>query len=381
MVDGGDGQSGGGQVAMKDMQSMTSISHARVERITVGVDTHKHAHVAVALNEIGGLLAETTITVNTDGYHELEQWALSLGSRAVFGIEGTGSYGAGLASHLRRRGHRVIEVVRPNRQQRHLRGKDDCLDAENAARAVLAGTATAIPKSADGCVEMIRQIKIAKDTAVKSRTQAMVTLKTIIVNTPAELREELDDLPDRKLLEYCADLPFEAMTTPADAARYTLRTLARRHRSLSQEIDIQERILQTLTERAAPQLSSTFGIGADSAAELLIVAGDNPERLRGEAAFAKLCGACPIPASSGKTNRHRLYRGRHRQANAALHRIALIRIRFHEPTIDYVTRRTAEGKTKAEIMRCLKRFIAREIYHILVANVNTGIQEVIACQT
>ncbi|WP_433467044.1 IS110 family transposase [Spirillospora sp. CA-128828] len=345
---------------------MTSISHVRAARITVGVDTHKHTHVAVALNEISGRLAETTIEVSSDGYRRLEQWALALGIRADFGIEGTGSYGAGLASHLRRAGHRVIEVTRPNRQQRYLRGKNDALDAENAARAVLAGTATAVPKTGDGCVEMIRQIKIAKDTAIKSRSQAMISLKTILVNAPEELREELGGLGDRPLIERCADLPFESMTTPADAARYTLRTLARRYRQLGQEIDIHERILQTLTARAAPQLTSVIGIGADSAAELLIVAGDNPERIRSEAAFAKLCGACPIPASSGKTNRHRLYRGGHRQANAALHRIALSRMRFHAPTIEYTARRTAEGKTKLEIMRCLKRFIAREIYHFLL---------------
>ena len=353
---------------------MTSISHARSERIIVGVDTHKYAHVAVALNQIGGRLAETTITVNTDGYRQLEQWAQTLGDRVTFGIEGTGSYGAGLASYLRRRGHRVVEVVRPDRQQRRLRGKNDALDAENAARAVLAGTATAVPKTGDGCVEMIRQIKIAKDTAVKSRSQAMITLKTIIVNAPAELREELDRLPDRKLIEYCAQLSYESMSTPADAARYVLAALARRHRSLSQEIDIHQRVLQTLTERAAPELTSAFGIGADSAAELLIVAGDNPERIRSEAAFAKLCGVCPIPASSGKTTRHRLYRGGHRHANAALHRITLIRMRFHEPTINYVTRRTKEGKTKSEIMRCLKRFIAREIYHIIAENNQTVIR-------
>lgn len=215
---------------------------------------------------------------------------------------------------------------------------------------------------------MIRQIKVAKDTAIKSRSQAMITLKTIIVNAPPQLREELDRLSDQKLIDRCADLPYESMSTPTDAAYYTLRTLARRYRHLSQEIDIQERILQTLTERAAPQMTSVIGIGADSAAELLIVAGDNPERIKNEAAFAKLCGVCPIPASSGKTNRHRLYRGGHRQANAALHRIALSRMRFHAPTIEYAARRTAEGKTKLEIMRCLKRFIAREIYHFLLAD-------------
>jgi transposase len=182
----------------------------------------------------------------------------------------------------------------------------------------------------------------------------VITLKTVVVTAPAELREELERLSDKKLIEHCAQLRHDSMLTPVDAARYALRTLARRYRDLSHEIAIHERILQTLTERTSPTLTSTFGVGADSAAELLLVGGDNPERLQGESAFAKLCGACPIPASSGKTNRHRLNRGGHRQANAALHRIVVVRMRFHQPTIDYVARRTKEGKTKAEIMRCLK---------------------------
>jgi transposase len=347
---------------------VTSIPQNRSGRITVGVDTHKHVHVAVACDEIGGRLGELSIPVTTDGYQQLEQWALGFGQKVRFGIEGTGSYGAGLASYLRRRGHRVIEVNRPNRQARHVHGKNDSLDAENAARAVLAGTATAVPKTADGVIEMIRQVKIAKDTAVKARAQAMVTLKTIVVTAPAELREQLDGLSDRVLVERCAGTDHDTMLTPADATRYTLRVLARRYQALSAEIDISERILATLTERACPTLTSTFGVGADSAAELLLVAGDNPQRLSGEAAYAKLCGACPIPASSGKTTRHRLNRGGHRQANAALHRITVVRMRFHQPTIDYVTRRTAEGRTKKEIMRCLKRFLAREIYRIITAD-------------
>jgi transposase len=347
---------------------VTSIAHSSGRRITVGVDTHKHAHVAVALDEIGGRLGELVIAVDTAGYQQLAAWALSLGAKSVFGIEGTGSYGAGLASFLRRRGHRVVEVNRPDRQARRRSGKNDPLDAENAARAVLAGTATAVPKSADGHVEMIRQVKIAKDTATKARSQAMITLKTVIVTAPPQLREELQPLPDRLLIERCAGLRNESMRTPTDAARYTLQMLARRYQQLSQEVGVHERLLQTLTERAAPTLAATFGVGADSAAELLIVAGDNPQRLRGEAAYAKLCGASPVPASSGKTTRHRLNRGGHRHANAALHRIVVVRMRFHQPTIDYVTRRTAQGKTKAEIMRCLKRFLAREIYNTIAAD-------------
>lgn len=349
-----------------------SIPQPSRPRIVVGVDTHKHTHVAVALDQLGAVLGSTTISVNRAGYGQLSDWATGLAAEndcmsVLFGIEGTGSYGAGLASFLRRAGDQVIEVNRGDRTVRHLRGKDDTIDAETAARSVLSGSATAVPKTGDGTVEMIRQIKIAKDTATKARTQAIVTLKTILVNAPAELREALESLNDRELLEACRALRYENMDGPQDAARYTLRALADRHRSLDFEARRHERVLDTLTDRAAPRLTSQFGIAADCAAEMLIVVGDNPERIRSEAALAKLCGACPIPASSGKTTRHRLNRGGHRQANAALHRILVVRMRFHQPTITYVERRTREGRTMKEILRCLKRHLIREIYQILVA--------------
>lgn len=349
---------------------MSSIPHPPRRRIIVGVDTHKYAHVAVAVDHVGVLLGEITIPVDRAGYAQLQRWACELvgqDGQVEFGVEGCGSYGVGLASFLRRAGHRVIEVNRPDRGVRHRRGKDDTLDAESAARTVLSGAATAEPKTADGAVEMIRQVKIAKDTATKARSQAIITMKTILVNAPAELREVLEPLGDRALIEQCRMLRYESMSGPIDATCYTLRALADRYHALDQETRLHDRVLATLTDRAAPALTSLFGIGEDSAAELLIVVGDNPDRIRSEAALAMLCGACPIPASSGKTSRHRLNRGGHRQANAALHRIAVVRMRFHEPTIAYVTRRTAEGKTKKEIMRCLKRLLIREIYQIIVA--------------
>lgn len=351
---------------------MTRIHHPLRRRITVGVDTHKNAHVAAALDQVGAVIGEITIPVNRAGYDQLEQWANGLGEQADFGVEGTGSYGAGLTSQLRVRGYRVIEVNRPNRGVRHLRGKNDMIDAEVAARALLSGAATAVPKTADGSVEMIRQVKIAKDTAVKARSQAIITLKTIIVTASAELREQLDPLNDRDLIEECRTLRYESMDGPADAARYALRALANRYHALDSEARLHDRILATLTDRVAPALTSLFGVGDDCAAELLLVVGDNPERIHSEAALAKLCGACPIPASSGKTSRHRLNRGGHRQANAALHRIAIVRMRFHEPTIAYVNRRTTEGKTKKEILRCLKRLLIREIYQAIVAPYKTG---------
>jgi len=290
---------------------------------------------------------------------------MGFGKILAFGVEGTASYGVGISSHLRRGGHRVIEVNRPDRRERRMNGKSDALDAENAARAVLSGRATATPKTADGQVEMIRQIKIAKDTAVKARTQAMVTLKTLVITAPPELRERLDGLSRMALVERCAGLRPGPMTSPLAAAKHVLRGLARRWQRLGLEINEHERHLTTLTKSVAPAMVAAFGIGPDTAAEMLIVAGDNVDRVRSEPAWAKLCGVCPIPASSGKTSRYRLNRGGHRQANAALYRTVIVRLRFHQPTIDYVARRTAEGKTKSEIIRCLKRYVAREVWGYL----------------
>jgi transposase len=345
---------------------MTSIDHeAALRKVTVGVDTHKHVHAAVILDELGGRLDALTAAADRQGYAQLERWATSFGTVIGFGVEGTGSYGAGLTSYLRRQGHRVVEVNRPDRRERRLNGKSDMLDAQNAARAVLAGRATATPKTADGTVEMLRQIKIAKDTAVKARTQAMVTLKTLIVTAPAELRGQLHGLSKTALLDRCAGLRPGEVTSPTTAAKHALRSLARRWQQLQAEIKEHEQLLQALTETVAPAMVNAFGIGPDTAAALLIVAGDNIARVRSEPAWARLCGVCPVPASSGQTRRFRLNRGGHRQANAALYRTVIVRMRFHQPTIDYVKRRTADGKTKAEIIRCLKRFVAREAWAYL----------------
>jgi hypothetical protein len=333
--------------------------------VAIGVDTHQSVHVAVALDELRGRLGELTVPADSGGYAQLERWATEQGSVLALGIEGTASYGAGVTSSLRRHGHRVIEVNRPDRRERRINGKSDMLDAENAARAVLSGRATATPKAADGQIEMLRQIKIAKDTAVKARTQAMVTLKTLVITAPPELREQLEGLSRSVLIERCGGLRPGPVTTPLAATKHALRELARRWQQLQVEIREHERLMASLTEAVAPALVGAFRIGPDTAAELLIVAGDNPERVRSEPAWAKLCGVCPVPASSGRTSRFRLNRGGHRQANAALYRTVIVRLRFHQPTIDYVARRTAEGKTKAEIIRCLKRYLAREIWAYL----------------
>ena len=282
----------------------------------------------------------------------------------AFGIEGTGSYGAGLSRALRAQGCCVIEVDRPNRRLRPQRGKSDTVDAEAAARAVLAGEASTSAKSGDGEVEMIRHLKIARDTAMKARSQAMVTLKTLIVNAPQLPRERLIALTGpMTLIRALAALRPGPLTAPTASAKTALRTLAQRWLALDAEVRELDAALRGLVQRRAPVLMDAPGIAAGTIAEMLIVLGDNPKRIRSEAAFAKLCGVCPVPASSGKVTRHRLYRGGNRRANAALHRVAVVRMRSHPATLDYVRRRTAEGKSPRDIRRCLKRYIAREIFH------------------
>jgi transposase len=295
----------------------------------------------------------------------LEHWARSLGEIDAFGVEGTGSYGAGLARFLREQKYRVIEVNRPDRSTRRRLGKSDPTDAEMAARAVLSGVSRDRPKSGVDKVEMIRMLKSAKDSAMKARTQAINQMKALVVTAPVELRSKLRDMNSSKLVACCAKWRHEYLETTTAAAKYTLWTLSRRHIQLSQEIEALNAELARLTAEFAPALIESLGIGPDTAAALLITSGSNPERLRSEAAFAALCGVSPIPASSGKTNRHRLNRGGDRQANAAIHRIVIVRLRYDVTSKKYLMRRMEEGKSKTEIIRCLKRYVAREVFGIL----------------
>ena len=338
---------------------------SRAVQVIIGVDTHQDRHVAVAIDRQGVRLSEHHALATTYGYAELERWSRSLGGIRAFGIEGTGSYGAGVARFLTGRGYAVIEVNRPDRAARYRKGKSDSTDAEMAARAVLAGVADATPKSGEGEVEMIRMLKSAKDSAVKARTQAVNQMKALVVTAPAELREALDGLSAGALATRCKSFRPGRLDGPMAAARYALRSLACRYRQLSGEIHDLETELERLTRTAAPALVSVFGIGPDTAATLLIAAGSSPERLHSEAAFASLCGVNPIPASSGKTNRHRLNRGGDRQANAALYRIVLVRLRHDCRTRAYMSRRTMEGLSKTEVIRCLKRYVAREVFSVL----------------
>lgn len=341
---------------------------AAADEVVLGVDTHKDVHVAAVITALGLLVATASFPATAAGYEELLAWAKQFGVVRRAGVEGTGSYGAALARHLRACGVAVIEVNRPDRSMRRHRGKTDAVDAEAAARAVISGRATVTPKTGDGAVEMLRVFKVAKGSAIKARTQAINQLKGILVNAEPALREELSGLTNHQLITRCAGLDAARHDGVAGAVAHTLGILARRIQNLNAEIRDLEKLITGQVRNTAPQLLELFGVGQDSAATLLIAAGDNPDRLANEAAFAALCGVSPVEMSSGKTQRRRLNRGGNRQANAALFRVVLTRIRCHAETRAYLQRRTTEGRTKREIIRCLKRYLARQIYKIIRAS-------------
>lgn len=333
-----------------------------------GVDTHKDVHVAAVIDERGKILDTKSFETGVTGYRELLVWLRSFGELAKVGAEGTGAYGAGLARHLVAEGVEVLEVNRPNRQARRRRGKSDTVDAEAAARAALNGEAAAVPKAQGSVVTSIRALRVAFVSARDSRTRVALQIRDLIVTAPDELRAVFGPLSTTKRIALCARFHVSGdAADPLVGTKLALCTLSRRYQALSAEMAKLEATLDELTARANPELRGTKGVGPDVAAILLTAAGDNPERLKNEAAFAAMCGVSPVEASSGKTIRHRLNRSGNRQANHALWRIVMVRIAAGDPaTKTYVERRSAEGKSQREIVRCLKRYIAREVYSCLV---------------
>jgi transposase len=344
----------------------STIAESSQSQVIVGVDTHKQFHVAHAVDGLGRPLGSYRLPASSGGYEDFVSWARSLGRLVTVGIEGPGHFGAGLARHLRAQGIGVCEVSRPNRQRRARYGKSDDADAASAAAAVLAGEALGEPKTTDGAAEMARVLRVARTSVVRARAKAYVALQSLLVTAPEPLREQLAGRYKDQLLQACLQLVEpEIPITPVDAITIAIRSLAARCRELDAEAARLEHHIDTITASTAPQLRAVYGVGPDTAATLMAAIGDNAQRIRNEAAFAKLCGVCPLDASSGKTIRHRLNRGGNRDANRALHVILVVRLRRHQPTRDYMTRRLAEGKTKNEVMRCLKRYIAREVFHAL----------------
>jgi len=339
-----------------------------VVEVTGGVDTHKDTHTAAAIDAAGRRLGSAQFPTTAAGYAALLAWLGSFGTVVLVGIEGTGVYGAGLASHLRAAGVAMVEIDRPDRKTRRWQGKSDPVDAEAAARAALAGRRTGVPKHRDGQVEALRVLRVARRSAVAGRADAQRRMKALVVTAPDGLRGALRELDDHRLVTVCATRRPDraAAGDPGTATVIALRSLARRHQQLTVEIDELDALIAPLTTAVNPRLCALFGVGPDVAGQLLVTAGQNPQRLRCEAAFAMLCGVAPLPASSGRTHRHRLNRGGDRHANCALHRIVLCRLRWDPRTRAYAQRRTTEGMTNKEIIRCLKRYVAREVYTALL---------------
>jgi transposase len=338
--------------------AMTSMT----DRITGGVDTHLDVHVAAALNQLGALLGTRSFPATTRGYRQLLVWLRSFGVVELVGVEGTGSYGAGLTRLLLDEGVRVVEVDRPNRQNRRRRGKSDTVDAVAAARAAQSGDASGEAKTRNGNVEMMRVLRLVKQSARRSKVVALNQMRSTVATGPEELRDRLRDLPANKLIAEAAALRPNGRNDVLGANKIALRHLARRCQSFDAEIADINALLEPLVAATAPDLLACEGVGTDVASTLLVAAGDNPDRLRSERSFAKLCGVAPLDASSGKQERHRLSRAGDRQANSALWRVVMTRITCDPRTKAYIERRMKEGLSKREAMRCLKRYVARELY-------------------
>ena len=344
---------------------MTSTISADNE-VIVGVDTHADQHTAVAIDGLGRRLDSVEIPTTARGYRDLVRWANTLGRFERAGVEGCGAYGAGLARHLSKEGIDVVDVDRPNRQWRRRHGKSDTADAEAAARAVLAGDATTLPKVTTGTVEAVRVLHLTRRSAVKAKTQAGNQIKDLVLTAPDALRSQLRDRTTRQRVRICAAWRPGPVCDPTSAARRALHDLARRWQQLDTEIKALEADLLRLLRELVPSVLAENGAGIDVAAKLVIAAGENPQRLRSEASFAALCGTSPVERSSGKQTGHRLNQGGNRQANNALHTVVLHRWRTCPETRAYIARRRAEGKSDRAIRRCLKRALARRMHRLLI---------------
>lgn len=358
------------------MTSMTAstppvLSEADPVALVAGIDTHKHTHHVAIVTVLGQPITDREFDTTPAGYRQIVDYLHAAGTISVVGVEGTGSYGAGISRVLVSAGFAVAEVARPNRRSRRLRGKSDPLDAKQAALSVLAEVDTAVPKSGDGAVEALRMLLTERRSAAKARSQTMNQIHALLITSPDSVREDYRTLGATALVTALSRTRPKTGTRPDHVARRVLKRLARRHEALSDEIALIEQEMEPLIRSVNATLFSLSGVGPVTAATLLVAAGDNPERLSTMASFAALTGVAPIPASSGQRTRYRLSRGGNRHANNALHRIVLSRMRHREPrTVAYFERRRGEGLSDRDIIRCLKRHIANEVYKALV-NPNT----------
>ena len=336
----------------------------RIVEVTGGVDTHADNHMAAAVDQNGGLLGIESFPATETGFEDLLSWLAGFGPVVRVGVEGTGSWGVGLARFLTSVGVEVIEVDRPNRQKRRKEGKSDPTDAVAAARAALSGEASVTPKSRNGVMEEMRVLLVARRSAREQRSQTLNQLRHLVFCAPEAIQDRFNDRPKTGLVSEAANMrPRQGSHPITYRTNLVIRGLARRIKHLDAEMRNIDATLRSLIEETAPSLLEMYGVGVDTAATLLVTAGDNPERLHSERSWARLCGVSPIPANSGKvTTKFRLNRAGDRQANAALYRIVLTRMSSHEETRRYVARRRDKGLSNPEIMRCLKRYVARQAF-------------------
>jgi transposase len=322
----------------------------RIVGITGGVDTHADTHVAAAIDGNGGLLGIESFPADQSGFEELLAWLVGFGELVRVGVEGAGSWGVGLSRFLHSQEIAVIEVDRPNRQQRRKQGKSDPTDAVAAARAALSGEATVTPKGRNGPIEQIWVLMVARRSAREQRIQTLNQLRHLVFCAPESIRVRFKDRPKTGLVTEAANMRPKRGSDPVTYTTYlVIRNLARRIRGLNAEMRTIDEMLTTLIAETAPGLFELHKDGLDTAASLLVTAGDNPDRLHSEGSWAHLCGTTPLPANSGKvTTRYRLNRGGDRQANAALYRIVLTRMSSHQETRTYVARRRDKGLNTAE---------------------------------
>lgn len=335
-------------------------------KVIAGIDTHADTHHVALITDYGKRLGDRKFLAVGSGYREIAAYLTSYGPVAAVGVEGTGSYGAELTRVLTSQGFAVLEVNRPNRAQRRLHGKSDPLDAYQAAESVLAERGTSTPKTRDGYVEALRMLRTARTSAMKARTAVLNQISGVLTAASDGVRAKYRGLSSEARAKAMAcSRPAGDAADPTAATFLTLKRMGARHRFLSEEIADIDTDLALIVSTHAPQILEVNGVGTAVASQLLVTFGDNPGRMTSEAAFAALAGVAPVPASSGKTTRHRLSRGGDRQANNALHRIVLSRMHWDPRTREYVAKRTEDGLSKKEIMRCLKRYVAREIFRVL----------------
>ncbi|WP_427118204.1 IS110 family transposase [Pseudarthrobacter scleromae] len=352
---------------------MTLTTTHPIRAVTIGVDTHQLVHHAAAVDQDGRMLGDRAFPADRDGYQQLLDWAASFGIINAFGVECTGSYGAGLTRHLIAAGLDVVEINRGHSQVRHRVGKSDAVDAEAAARKVLSGECSDPAKDTTGTVEAIRNLHLVRDSAIKARSAACVQLRDVLLTAPDHLRNRLTakTLEGKATQARTLRPDLSRIHEPEQAVKYALRDLGRRIYDLTAEINEADKHLTRLVSAVAPNTLALPQVGPVSVAQLLITAGENFERFRNEAAFARLCGVAPIPVSSGKSNRMRLHRGGNRQANRVIYLIAICRLRYDPRSKAYRDRKRAQGHSSADAIRCLKRFIAREIYYSLKRDLST----------